>query len=195
MRRRNHHQATQNNRYAPQAFKKRNLSTVLAVLLCAATLLTSSGCTGAAPSSRGESASSGSATLANPLVEVKDVAAINSQLDLSLALPVNATAERCTIIDNTLGEVSFTLDGQLYNYRGMVTNQDEDISGLYYDFTSHDSREASGQIIEMEYNDGGPGHARWFIESSGTVYSVSVENGASKNLLDTIAVALIAEQG
>lgn len=169
-------------------------SILLSVLLAGSLVCTAAGCSNVGTSDNNGSESSGTANIANPVVEVEDVAAINTQLGINLVLPDNAEIEHCAIIDDSLGEVSFVLDGTLFNYRGMVTGADEDISGLYYDFTSHADGSIGSQSFVIEYNEDGPGHVRWFEESSGTVYSVSVATGANEVLLSVIADTLIAAQ-
>ncbi len=175
------------------------LPLLLAVVLAAGTLFALTGCggdNGTEPSGTEGSATdtSGTASVANPVVEVDSVDTINEDLGLNMRIPDGATVESCAIIDNSLGEVNFNLDGQLYNYRGMVTNNDEDISGLYYEFSSTETADTTGQVYVMEYIEGGPGYARWYDDISGTVYSVSVESGATGAMLNEIASTLIAAQ-
>ena len=166
-------------------------SGILSAILSSTLLLGLVGCSAGANATD----ASGSAEIKNPVVAVNDVATINDKLDINLVLPDGAAATNCSIIDNSLGDVSFELNGQAYSYRGMASTVDEDISGLYYDFTSHDRDEVSGQSFAIEFSDGGPGYARWYVKASGVVYSVSVENSASRNLLSDMAFILIEAQG
>jgi hypothetical protein len=132
--------------------------------------------------------------VANPIVPVESTDAIGEQLKVDLSVPEDLSIEKCSVIDNTLGEVIFTLGGQQYSYRGMSTPEQEDISGLYYEFSSHTDAEIEGQPCLLELSDGGAGTCRWYDSDEGITYSVSVGAGASLDKLLEAAALLIATQ-
>lgn len=167
------------------------LTVLTTVALTAFMALTLAGCA----QDNGNTDSSGAASIANPIVEVADVAAINKLLDINLQVPQDATIQSTAVIGDTLGDITFTLEGTSYNYRGAHATESEDISGLYFDFTSHEEGTSGGVTYLIEFNEGGPGYSRWFDEAAGVTYSVSVDTGASKDLLAAITVLLITEQG
>lgn len=142
---------------------------------------------------------SGAAAIANPVVEVESVADINKQLGINLVIPEDAVVEYCAVIGSSLGEARFVLDGRLFTYRGQVTDEDVDISGLYYDFSTSETSDVDGQAYVLGFTEGGPGYARWFVNATDTVYSVSIESGSTESgdtgaVLNDIAVALITAQ-
>lgn len=166
---------------------------LVALVLSACLLFALVGC-GTSGNDSGGTDTSGSANVANPVVDVESPEAINKQLQTNLEIPAEATIDRCSIIDDSLGEVVFSLNGKSYTYRVMNTDTSEDISGLYYDFTSHSEVDIAGVSCVIDYNDGGPGYCRWFDDIAKTTYSVSVDSGASEEVLTEIATTLIAEQ-
>jgi hypothetical protein len=177
----------------------------MAVALAASMTLLLVGCgggggTGDSGSSSGSSSgsgteASGTTDIANPIEVVDSVDDINRQLGLNLQLPNDATLTTCQVISDSLGEVFFSLEGQAYVYRGEHTTTSEDISGLYFDYTSVEEVALDPYVCTMEFNEGGPGYSRWYDEADGVTYSVSVESGASKDKLTDISKLLIASQG
>lgn len=181
------------NLYSISRAKKVSLLVVAALTVSMLAVLV--GCGGNADTLSGGGDSSGTASLANPIEVVESVDIINEQLSTNMVVPADGTIEYCQIIDNSVGSVSFSLDNQVYLYRAKAAEESEDISGLYFDFTSLEESTLGDYDCVIEYNDDGPGYCRWFDEAAGITYSVSVDTGASKDKLSNIALQLITEQG
>jgi hypothetical protein len=171
----------------------------MAVALTASMVLLLVGCGGGAggggTDTSGGTDSSGSAAIANPIEVVDSVDDINRQLGLNLQLPSDAVVETCQVISDSLGEVAFSVEGQEYVYRGESTSASEDISGLYFDFTSVEEVPIDAYVCTIEFNENGPGYSRWYDEANGITYSVSVDSGASSERLTDISKLLITTQG
>ena len=174
----------------------KSAKSVALLLTLILTLVMALGLAGCSGNSGGSSASgtSDSASIANPVLEVADVAAINKELGSNLVIPGEATVVLCSVINGTIGEVTFEKDGRSFDYRVQQSDELIDISGLYYEFALHEESEASGQAFTVEYNDGGPGYAHWFDADAGMVYSVSIDSGANSELLMSTAEVLIQLQ-
>lgn len=170
------------------------LSLVLTLALSMSLVFILAGCSNDASSGTDSTDSSGSANIANPIVEVANPEAINKKLEINLKVPEDAEISNCSVIDDSLGEVVFSLDGTVYTYRGMATPSSEDISGLHYQFTSTGNADIGGYECAIEYNDDAAGFCRWYDDVAKVTYSVSVDKGASEELLTDIATTLIAEQ-
>ncbi len=168
---------------------------LLSVILTMSTALLLFGCSG---SSSDRSASSSeladSTQIANPIVTVESTDDLNDQLKVRLDVPDDVTIESTSVIDGTLGEVTFIFDNQRYIYRGMSAVEGEDISGLYYEFTSRMETTLNTQPCVLEFNESGPGLCQWYDEQAGIVYSISVGTGASYDKLVNMATVLIALQ-
>lgn len=166
----------------------------LALFLISLLLMLSS-CGSSTPSAQEEQQeSSGIARVANPIEEFKTAEEINERLGINLALPESLLVTHYMIIDNSLGSITFSQDNRVYTYRGMATSTEEDISGLYYDFTSRETEDIEGQACVLEYNDGGPGLCRWYDEAAGVTYSVSADTNTRSDTLKAVAALLINAQ-
>ena len=167
----------------------KHLALFAAAILVVCLALPLAGC-----GSNGNSIIPSTAEIENPVVEVDSLDTVNEELTINLVLPGDVSPISFEIIDSSLGEATFSRDGQIFNYRGMVTATEEDTSGLYYDFSSHETGEAGGLTYTLELTNGGPGSARWYDVGAGISYSLSVDNGASSALLGSVASELIALQ-
>ena len=75
-----------------------------------------------------------------------------------------------------LGEIQFTLDGQAYTARIKAAAEEEDISGLYFDWTSEEECEIEGRkgtIRQAQDEDAVVIACSWFDVAPGIMYSVS----------------------
>lgn len=170
------------------------LSVLFAIVLSLSMMLVLAGCGGGtAPENEGTD-SSATANMPNPVVEVDSPEAVNDQLGVNMFVPKDAVVSSCSVIDDSLGQIIFTLSGKDFTYRAQNTSAIEDISGLHYDFTSKGEFDTAGVACSMQYNEGEAGFCHWYDDIAKTTYSISVDAGASEEVLTEAATALIAEQ-
>ena len=96
---------------------------------------------------------------------------------------------------SALAQADFTLDGQSYCYRVQAVAQQEDISGYYTEWTQQDDCEIGGMSGTLRYNEGEAGVVQWYDQSSGQQYSLSVDTGATKELLLVTADQILQTLG
>ncbi|MDR2672580.1 MAG: hypothetical protein LBC35_04730 [Coriobacteriales bacterium] len=147
---------------------------------------------GSTSSASGSSDSSAATGLPNPVVQVNGAGDIEGRLGFRLQAPGSATTATYSIIDNSLGQVQFSLD-DTFTYRGQKTDALTDISGMYYDFATRTTASIANTECTVEYNEGAQGVCYWYDASAKASYSVSVEYNASFDLLTTIAQILLTE--
>ena len=127
----------------------------------------------------------------NPWVET-DREGFIERLSLELELPDGASdALWRVLVDDNLGELRFTLDGQEIIARVKAADGFEDISGMYYDWETVEDEwvgwcpaklytsESEGETVEL---------CLWFDEQAGVMYSVST-SGEDLDGFDLLAVA------
>ena len=124
--------------------------------------------------------------LPNP-VKGSSAEEIAQRFGVEMKAPEGAEEISWTIIegDAPLAQLGYSLDGVSYNYRIAKAEAYADISGMYYewqDVGAEESKDGSTRLIT-----GGPGVIDRFDAASGIIYSLSVENGASPELLETAA--------
>ena len=112
-----------------------------------------------------------------------------------LTAPEGAADVRFSSIEGSpmLAQMCFTLDGVEYNYRVIGSTEKEDISGMFYTWTSTDSAEVSGRSAELNWIEGAQGHISWIDVVPGVHYDLAMESGASKEALTSMADRLFTE--
>ena len=128
------------------------------------------------------------AEIVNPIKEGTEKSVLE-ETGIDLAAPKGAkdVTYQTITADATIAQMSFTMDGKNYNYRVMSATEYSDISGMYYDWNTVDVTNVNGIIAEASYNPGEQGVITWFDVVSGLVYSLSVESGASTDVLANMA--------
>jgi hypothetical protein len=94
--------------------------------------------------------------------------------------------------DNIIAQMKFTQDGKAYNYRVMSATDYSDISGMYYDWKEVEPTNVGGIIAEASYIPGEQGIINWYDVVPGLLYSLSVDSGASLEVLKNMAEKLYA---
>ena len=107
----------------------------------------------------------------------------------SLTPPAGAENVSYQTIDGEeqITQMNFTLDGKQYTYRVLQSTEYKDISGMNYEWTGSDAAGVGGCIAEISFIEGAQGKINWFDVVSGMVYSLSVDGGASSQLLSSVA--------
>ena len=106
----------------------------------------------------------------------------------------NITYNAFLLDDLTVAETTFVVDGITYTYRMAATSEIcedfADISGLEGPF----ERNMAGEVLwcgaKLSFNEGGQGKIIWFDVVPGILYSLSMESGASADMLQNMAVEL-----
>ncbi len=112
------------------------------------------------------------------------------ELGYHFTLPDDASDISYSIItisdSEKVAQVSFTADGVKYNHRVTSANEMSDISGVYFSIEEKD--------VEVEYcpakiavDEDGLGKVYWYDVVPGLLYSISVDGGATEELLLTMA--------
>ena len=164
--------------------KKTVLSAVL-VLMIAASLVSCKSKTNETAGAPAESAA-----IANPMVET-DEAGFVEKTGISLKVPKGATNVKYFVIDNTLGEMRFTLDGMEFTARAKSTAAFEDISGMYYTWDVEDDAKVDRCEAKCRRHIGSDKTIDvicWFDAAPGISYSLSTE-GKDLDGFDIIAIA------
>ena len=98
--------------------------------------------------------------------------------------------------DLIVAETAFTLDGVRCSYRtastGVIEFPFADLSGTTQDTPSHVSTELGWCQAELYFTEGGEGKVVWFDAAPGLLYSLSVDSGASEQVLLDLANTLYA---
>lgn len=94
----------------------------------------------------------------------------------------------------TIAETAFTMDGAQWVYRTAATGEVSiiDISGMEQTFTAHAVAQVSYCDAELSFDEGGAGKILWLDVAPGLAYSLSVDSGASEQLLTDMANAIFA---
>ena len=94
---------------------------------------------------------------------------------------------RIVTADMVIDSVRYTYNGDPYNYRtAVVDSTEEDISGMYYDWTHDNADAAADQLCIAYWNDDGQGICNWCGDdgAGGTrAYCISMTDGATKDKL------------
>ena len=98
--------------------------------------------------------------------------------------------------DLTVGETVFTLDGVTYSYRtaatGEVREDFADISGLTQDFSENEESQVQYCPARIACDPGGAGKIVWFDVVPGLLYSLSMDQGASPEALQSMTEQLFS---
>ncbi len=98
--------------------------------------------------------------------------------------------------DLIVAETAFTLDGVRCSYRtastGVIEFPFADISGTAQDAPNHVSAELGWCQAELYFEEGGEGKLIWFDAAPGLLYSLTMESGASQQVLLDLANLLYA---
>ena len=129
------------------------------------------------------------AGLPNPLRESSEEE-IAGRFGLDMKAPEGAAGSAYTIIEGEkpLAQLVFSLDGTEYCFRAARLDGYEDISGMYYEWKDVAVGEGAGGSARLIA--GGPGVIDRFDAESGTVYSLSMDRGASPEALERAAKLL-----
>lgn len=130
------------------------------------------------------------ANMVNPMVET-DADGLAEQLGLRFNCPENAEDVKYFVINGTLGEMQFTVDGVKLSARIQPAAEYTDISGMNYTFESEeDITVGSCQGKQLVHN--GDGETAevvlWFDAAPGIMYSLSGQ-GADLSAIDFPAIA------
>ena len=170
------------------------LFTIALCLICALSLLAGCSPRGGVPAAAPTptAGQETSAELPNP---VKEASAdeIAERFGVVMKAPENAEELSYTIIDGEtpLAQLSFLLDGAAYTYRIARAPAYRDISGMYYEWQEISVEEDEDGSIRLI--DGGAGVYDRFDAAEGTVYSLSMDSGASPDALTEMAGLLWGE--
>lgn len=146
------------------------------------------------------SGSSPEEDVTNPLVEADGLQDFQDQMGIGMSIPENAQATSFSMYrgddgELQIAEVNYTLDGLEYCQRMKKTNALEDISGMYFDWTTvenikiKDTKTCAGYIAscQLSYNEGVEGLVCWYDKTDGISCSISMNTGASE---DTLVAAI-----
>lgn len=134
--------------------------------------------------------------------EALEVLTTASQILRSTGLDVTVAPESAENVtynafffeDLTVAETTFVMDGITYAYRMAATLEIEedfaDISGMKGPFGQNAMGKVSWCDAKLSFHEGGQGKIIWFDVAPGILYSLSVESGASADLLQRTAVQL-----
>lgn len=169
-------------------------------------------------------ASSSSAEMANPVTECTQEEAL-AATDIDLAAPEGAENAAWAYIetsDGNISQVKFDLDGNSFCYRAKMTSitslfdspaEDAEasevtdalsdsiaigteLSGMNYEWTGSASTIFENRDAVVAFNDGDAGFICWLDVVPGILYSLSVDDNASQQLLqDTAAKCFVPAQG
>ena len=128
------------------------------------------------------------ANIVNPVREATEKS-ILEETGIDLVAPKGAKDVRYSTINanSTIAQMKFSLDGKEYNYRAMSASEYSDISGMYYEWTETEPTNLGGLIAEVSYIPGEQGIITWYDVVPGLLYSLSVDSGASADLLKKVA--------
>lgn len=134
--------------------------------------------------------------------DTRQVLTTASQILLATGMDVTvapANAENITynafLLDGlTVAETTFRMDGITYAYRMSATREllenFKDISGLTEPFDQIRAGEILWCRAKISYNEGGQGKIIWFDVVPGILYSLSMDSGASEEVLLELATQL-----
>lgn len=129
--------------------------------------------------------------MVNPMVEVEGSDAF-TELGLKLTAPEGAEDVKYFVIDKTLAQISFTLDGKKFVYRSAKI--DGDISGVYSEFKSEKlivTAESGDDKTEITVQTTGGNSARRALWSRGELrYSLYGEGTFTDDEISPIVKAM-----
>lgn len=128
----------------------------------------------------------------NPMVEVTEDE-FKATLGMELGVPEGAANVKYYVIGNELGEMMFMLDGMEYTARIKAAAEFEDISGMYFEWTSEDDckvKERAGKVMRniSEEENLTDDLCLWFDAAPGIMYSLATY-GSDLSGFDIIAIA------
>ena len=134
------------------------------------------------------------AGMENPWVETDEEGFLEAT-GLSLAVPEGAENVLYLVMaSDGLGEMQFSLNGLEYTARIKAAAEFEDISGLYYDWTSEEDCKISwceGKICQAQDGEETVAACMWFDAVPGVMYSLStVAEDAQAAQIQTVAEAV-----
>lgn len=124
-------------------------------------------------------------TVVNPVHECT-AEELTAQTGITLNVPITAVDVTCCYIDGAeepLAQVTFTYQGKVYTYRAQRTEIIEDISGMYYEWTTT-TNDSEDTPYTCYFTDGGQGIALWYAD--GTSYALGMAEDASEEALVTM---------
>lgn len=124
-------------------------------------------------------------TVVNPVHECT-AEELTAQTGITLNAPITAVDVSYRYIDGEkepLAQVTFTYQGKVYTYRAQRTETIEDISGMYYDWTTT-TNDSEDTPYTCYFTDGGQGIALWYAD--GTSYALCMMENASEEALVTM---------
>ncbi len=106
----------------------------------------------------------------------------------------NITYNAFLLGDLTVAETTFVVDGITYSFRMAATldlaEDFADISGMEGPFEQNTAGEVLWCSAKLSVHEGGQGKIIWFDVAPGILYALSVESGASADMLQNMAVQL-----
>ena len=122
---------------------------------------------------------------------------ILEQTGVSFVIPEGAKDVAYYIIDmdgSNIAEMTFMLNGAECTCRicgsEVPTGKLEDISGMYYEWTSEDKAEVGGNAAELYWLEGEQGIVLWYDYVPGLLYSLGMDAGSSRDSLLLLAEEL-----
>ena len=161
----------------------------IALFLSVALLLALCGCT-----ARKEPTGESDTEVVNPIHET-DAAGVAERLGATMTAPEGAENVSYRLIDGEqpIGEMTFTLEGRDYAYRMAPSAMgEESIDGMHYDWQQSGETPVGYLSAALSWNEGGAGVIRWFDTVPGMLYSLSMNEGASREALSATANLLFA---
>ena len=132
----------------------------------------------------------------NPIIEAT-AAEVLERTGVSFATPAGAQDVAYFIIEtdsSAIAQMTFTLNGVDCTCRicgaGVPTDGLEDISGMYYEWTSEDATLVGGNDAELYWIEGEQGIVLWYDYAPGLLYSLAVDSGATRDNLLLLAEEL-----
>lgn len=138
----------------------------------------------------GKKESASSAGIANPMVET-DEAGLMEQLGLRFGTAADAEDVKYFVINNSLGEMQFTLDGVELCARIQPAAEFTDISGMNYDVDTQTDVAVggcAGKLMTYAVTDTNVQALLWFDVVPGIMYSLSAQ-GKDLSAIDLPAIA------
>lgn len=160
----------------------------------AATALPESSGTSASPETTlaGTTHASGGLGVTEP-VRTADAATIQSELSIHIAAPAGADTLAYSIIENSIAQLEFRMEGVTYTYRIAKTAGEEDISGLSTNFESEERLEYAGIEYRVRYTKGNTGLVLWYDHLTSHSYSLFMQNSAQLETLQRMTEALLSQ--
>ncbi len=134
-----------------------------------------------------------SAGMANPWKTVADAQAVADMIGITMSpLPEGATDISYSVAEiSKTAQAVFTWNGGTYTFRMAPDDAVDDLSGMYVDFKTEESRTFADVEYEIEYNEGKEGVSEWEDKTNKIDYSVTMSEGATGDKLIKVTEALI----